>query len=290
MDEEQVLPDGVRSPAGSRRRRALRSLRSPSLWISLAVAVGLVFTAVPRRQEPSRISTEARLGMRTLTPLEAATLLAAGEARLSRIGGETVDLVTRRYLVPIPAEKLDPASYAEAAKYRQMTTYRGRPWRMPEAGWKRYYLRYRVERGPLERELAGRPLAAFHDPAVAAKPISFDSERLAFYAVCEVALLWVTFVLLWAIVRRVRPLLLPPALLLLLCAYLVAVALFSPAHFDADAFFQRWVVEEGFFYLLVLASALVPVTPVCLLVLLHERLSQRTRRPAGRPDVGIREA
>lgn len=253
--------DQGEAPRGFRQRLArLRPWRAPSVWICLGLAVMLVAAAVPRRQVASRIATEARIPMRALTPPEAAVLLAAGRARLARLDAETVDLVTRDYLIPLaPGDR----------RFEGALTHGGRSWRRLDAGWNGYSLRHELARGPLERELAGRPLAAFLDPAAAAERISFDSRLLGFYAVFEVALLWTTFLLLWSIVRRVRPLhLVPPALLLLVCGYLVAVGFYAPAHFDADAFYQRWVVEEGFYYLIPLATALVPVAAFSLLGLL----------------------
>ncbi len=264
MDHQEV-PRGFLQKLGGLRPR--RRLRSPSVWICLGLAVVLVLAAVPRRQEASRISTEGRIPMRALTTPEAAALLAGGRARLARIDAASVDLVTRDYLVPV--DPLRP----DHRPSQDVLTRGGRSWRHHSAGWNSYFLRYRLARGPLERELAGQPLAAFLDPAAAAKPVSFDSRRLVFYAVFEVALLWATFLLLWTIVRQLRPRhLLPPTLLLFACGYLVTVNWYAPAHFDADAFFQRWVVEEGFYYLIALAVALVPVSVLSLLGLCTARI------------------
>jgi hypothetical protein len=273
MDEHGV-PRGFLQRLGG-----FRPLRAPSVWICFGLAVALVLAAVPRRQqEASRIATEARIPMRVLTPPEAAVLLAGGRARLARIDVDTVDLVTRDYLIPFgPGDR----------SYKEVLTRGGRSWRYLAAGWNGYSLGYRLARGPLERELAGRPLAAFLDPSAAAVPLSFDSRRLVFYAVFEVALLWATFLLLWAIVRRVRPRhLVPPALLLLACGYLVTINWYAPAHFDADAFFQRWVVEEGFYYWIALATGLVPISFLSLLGLCAARVLPLTRQ--GRP-LGLRQ-
>lgn len=257
MDPQEARPGFLRRLANARPHRA------PSVWICLGLALALVLAAIPRRQEAGRMATEARIPMRALTPLEAAALLAAGRARLTWIGADAVDLSTRDYLVPRA-----PGSAPSDA----LLTRGGRTWKATSAGWNGYSLRYRLPRAPLEREL-GRPLAAFLDPAAAAEPVSFDSRRLVHYAVAEVALLWAAFLLLWTIVRRVRPLhLLPPALLLFTLGYLVTVALYAPAHFDADAFYQRWVVEEGFYYWITLGTALVPVSLFSLLGLCTVRV------------------
>lgn len=267
MDHQEV-PRGF-----LRRLSSLRPLRSPSVWICFALAVALVLAAVPRRQVASRIATEAWIPMRTLTPPEAAVLLTSGRGSLARIGADSVDLVTRDYLVPLGSFG------AESPSYQDVLTRGGRSWRLSAAGWNGYSLRYRLARRPLERELAGRPLAAFVEPAAAARPISFDSRLLALYAVIEMALLWAAFLLAWTIARRVRPShLVPPALLLLACGWLVTVNWYAPAHFDADAFFQRWVVEEGFYYLIPLAVALVPVSVLSLLGLCAVRVLE----PSGR--------
>ncbi len=102
------------------------------------------------------------------------------------------------------------------------------------------------------------------------------------YALFEVALIWAAFLLLWTVVRRVRPLhLLPPVLLLLAFGYLLAIKWYAPAYFDADAFLQRWVVEEAAPYLIWLAGVLVPVTACSLLGLLAVGLLRLARR--GRP-------
>jgi hypothetical protein len=266
MDHQEV-PHGF-----LRRLSSLRPLRAPSVWICFALAVTLVAAAVPRRQVASRIATEAWIPMRALTPPEAAALLAGGQARLARIGADSVDLVTSDYLVPLD-------SFSAESSARDVLTRGGHSWRLSAAGWNGYSLRYRLARGPLERELAGRPLAAFLDPAAAARPVSFDSRYLALYAVTEVMLLWAAFLLAWTIARRVRPWhLVPPALLLLVCGWLVTVNWYAPAHFDADAFFQRWVVEEGLYYLIPFAVALVPVSVLSLLGL----CAVRVLNPAGR--------
>jgi hypothetical protein len=232
-----------------------------------------VLAAVPRRQEASRIDTEARIPMRALTPPEAAALLVGGRARLARIDAGTVDLVSRDYLVPLAPGDPSP---------ERVLTRGSRSWHHLAASWDGYSLRYRLARGALERELAGRPLADFHDPAAAAEPISFDSGRLALYAVFEVAVLWATFLLAWTIARRVRPLhLLAPAFLLLAVGYLATVTWYSPAFFDADFFYQRWVVEEGFYYLVPIGAVLLPAAVLSLLGLLTVGLLRLARR--GRP-------
>lgn len=269
-------PSGLRSFL----RRLGEARRSPAVWISFGLAAALVLVAVPRRQEASRIVTEARIPMRALTPPEAAALLVGGRARLARIGVGSVDLVTRDYLVPLVPG--DPPA-------KDVLTRGSRSWRPVAASWNGYSLRHRLARGALERELAGRPLAEFHDPAAAAEPISFDSRRLALYAAGEVAVLWATFLLAWTIVRRVRPLhLVTPAFLLLAVGYLATVAWYSPAFFDADLFYQRWVVEEGSAYLAPMGAVLVPAAALSLFGLLAVgllRLARRGRPPGPRQHI-----
>jgi hypothetical protein len=183
-----------------------------------------------------RSGTEAWLPMRNLTSQEAMALLENGRARLTRIGSETVDLVTAVALVPTPTWKAaDP-----------VVRHGGRTWRPVSASWKDLSLRYRLARAPLEREAGGRPLAAFRDPKAAPARLSFASERLPLYAAFEVALLWVTLLLVWLIIGHLRPgTLIAPALLSLMAGYVWGVSWYAPALFDGDFFYQRWVVEPG---------------------------------------------
>jgi hypothetical protein len=210
-----------------------RLLPRPDFWITLALALAIVGLAMPLRRQASRTATEGWIPMRNLTPQEAAAMLGHG-ASLTRIGGRTVDLVTSVYLVPVSS----PEALGSVVRHG------GKVWQPVSAGWNGYSLGYRLDRVPLERELGGRPLAAFLDAGKRARRLSFRSEWLTFYALFEVMLLWATLFLAWLIVRYLRPLpLVAPALLLLMVGFVIAVAAYAPALIDADFFFQRWAVE-----------------------------------------------
>lgn len=250
--------------------------RFPALWITLVLAMALVAITVPRRQKAVRTATEAWIPMRNLTPPEAAVLLEHGKP-LARIGADTVDLVTDVYLVPMPSS--EPGD--------DLVRRGGKTWQTVAAGWNGYSLSYRLDRAPLERELGGRPLAAFLDPKARAVPLSFQSERLPLYAAFEVVLLWVTLLLLWLIVRFLRPrLLIAPALLLLTSGFIKLINGYAPALFDADFFFQRWAVEPaalvfaGLWLPLLWASAFSLLSLLALLILRQARRGEE--RPAGR--------
>jgi hypothetical protein len=210
-----------------------RLLRRPDFWITLALALAIVGLAMPLRRQASRTATEGWIPMRNLTPQEAAAMLGHG-ASLTRIDGRTVDLVTSIYLVPVSS----PEALGSVVRHG------GKVWQPVSAGWNGYSLRYRLDRVPLERELGGRPLAAFLDAGAQAHRLSFRSEWLPLYALFEVMLPWATLFLGWLIVRYLRPLpLVAPALLLLIVGFVMAVAAYAPALIDADFFFQRWAVE-----------------------------------------------
>lgn len=239
--------------------------RFPAVWITLILALALVAVAVPLRQKAARTATEAWIPMRNLTPREAAALLEHGKP-LARIGADTVDLVADVYLVPTSSSETGD----------NLVRRGGRTWQAVTAGWNGYSLRYRLDRALLERELGGRPLGAFLDPKARAVRLSFQSERLPLYAVFEVALLWATLLLLWLIVRFLRPLpLVAPALLLLTSGFMKLVSWYAPAFFDADFFFQRWTVEPialVFLFLwlpLLWASAFSLISLLAILVLRH---------------------
>ncbi len=254
-----------------------RSRRFFAVWISLAVAVAVVAIAIPQRRQADASDTTKWIPMRNLTPQEAAALLGQ-RASLARIGADTVDLVTDVYLVPVEGSP-DPST--------SLLRRGDKVWQPIAASWENYFLRYRLDRAPLERELGGRPLSAFLDPRAKSKRISFRSEWLPLYAVLEVALLWATFLLVWIVLRLVRPLpLVMPALLLVTAGFVAAVLAYSPALFDADFFCQRWAVEPIALALMLLGvPALLWGSALSLLALLGLgalRLMRRGAPPAQR--------
>jgi hypothetical protein len=263
------MPEGLRGPG----RRVRFAGRFPAAWITLVLALTIVAVAVPLRRRAVRTATEAWIPMRSLTPQEAAALLEHG-AKLSRIGAGTVDLVTSVYLTPVPS------SEGAGSPVRRG----GRTWQPVSASWEGYSLRYRLDRAPLERELGGRPLTAFLDPGARKAKLSFRSERLLLYAAFEAALLWVALLLLWLIVRRLRPLpLVAPALLLLAFGFVTVVLWYSPALWDADWFFQRWAVEPIALGLVGISVPLLWAAAFSLVALLLVLLLQLVMRGKARP-------
>ncbi len=250
-------------------RDPIHIVRSPAVWITLVLAVAVVAVAVPlRSQRAERTDTEAWVPMRNLTPQEAAALLETGD-RLARIGDGTVDLVTDRYLVPVRSPEGDA----------HLIRRGGRTWHPVVASMSGFALRYRLDRAPLEQELGGRPLAGFLDRKARARRLSFSSERLPLYAAFEVAILWATLLLLWLIVRAVRPrTLVAPALLLLAFGFLRMVSWYAPAWYDADFFYQRWVVESIALWVYLFGGLLVWASGLSLLGLLAVGLVRLLRR------------
>src|SRR5262245_1470065 len=134
-----------------------RSRRFFAVWISLAAAVAVVAIAIPGRRQADASDTTKWIPMRNLTPQEAAALL-GHRAALARIGADTVDLVTDVYLVPVKGSP-DPSLLRRGDKV----------WQPISASWANYFLRYRLDRAPLERGLGGQPLSAFFDPKAKSK-------------------------------------------------------------------------------------------------------------------------
>ena len=266
------MPEGLRGP--NRRARFVRFAgRFPAVCITLVLASAIVAVTVPLRQRAARTGSEAWIPMRSLTPQEAAALLEHG-AKLSRIGIGTVDLVTGVYLAPFPSPE-----GAGSPIHRG-----GRAWQPVSASWEGYSLRYRLDRSPLERELGGRSLTAFLDPGARKAKLSFRSERLLLYAAFEVALLWVALLLLWLVVRRLRPHpLIAPALLLLAFCFVIVVLWYSPALWDADWFFQRWAVEPIALGLLRISVPLSWSAVFSLVALVLVLLLQLVMRGKARP-------
>jgi hypothetical protein len=247
--------------------------RFPAVWITLALAVAVVGIAVLVRSQPAEpMDYSDSLPMRNLTPQEAAALLETGD-RLARIGAGSVDLITSRRLVPL-----------SSPKGATILIRRGsRLWAPKNAGSRSsdLALRYRLDRAPLERALGGRPLAMFFDPKAGSRKLSFSSERMPLYAAFEVALFWALFLLLWLIVRYLRPrTLILPTLLVLGIALLFAIQGYAPALTD-DGFYQRWAVEQIFIWLLVFLFPLAVLSGLSLLGLIGTGVLWLARRGKG---------
>ncbi|HEX4960366.1 MAG TPA: hypothetical protein VF173_05980, partial [Thermoanaerobaculia bacterium] len=109
--------------------------------------------------------------------------------------------------------------------------------------------------------------------------ISFSSEKLALYAVSEVAILWVTLLLVWLVIRRVRPLtLIAPALSLVAVGYMWVVSWYSPTLFDADFFYQRWAVESSAVMVLLFFLPMLVISGLSLLGFLATVIVRWVRR------------
>lgn len=226
----------------------------------MAIAVAVVGIALPFRQKADRSATDAWLPMRSLTPHEAAALLAAEVNRsTNRYAGTIVErltpadavLLTRWYVVEAPAPDTPlPESCGPLG-------IDGRHFELVSASWENCVSRYRVPREPLER-LLGRPLAAATPEERTAEGfdddrVSFSSDLVWLYFVAEVLLISLVLIALYATFARAHFLLWLPLCTALQIAGLVIVALYSPAFFDADFFHQRIVIED---------VALIPLTPL----------------------------
>jgi hypothetical protein len=247
--------------------------RFPAIWTTLALAVAVVGLAIMVRSQPAEpMSFSNSLPMRNLTPQEAAALLETGD-RLARIGDDSVDLITSRRLVPL-----------SSPRRAEILIRRGdRMWQPVTAGPKSLdlALRYRLDRAPLERALGGRSLATFLDPKALSRKLSFSSERMPLYASFEVALFWAVFLLLWLIVRYLRPrTLIAPLLLVLDFALLIVISVYAPALND-DGFYQRWAVEPIFIWVLVLLFPLGVAAGLSLLGLIGTGVLWLARRGKG---------
>jgi hypothetical protein len=202
---------------------------------SAVVASALVLSALPGRQHASRSATEALVPMRDLTAEEASALLRAPTAGaatvISVLTETTVVLETQNYVIARADHGHNPGE-------QQFTVTR--------ATWKALYSRYELPRRELERAL-GRSLSA--DPVrptrFADLTLSFDADLVPEYALIEIAFTTAWLALLGFALLHVRrfSLVLPLAWLWLLLP-VPFVAVYSPAFFDGDFFFQRILVER----------------------------------------------
>lgn len=256
--------------------------RFPAAWITLVLAVTVVGIAVLARSQPAEpMDYSDSLPMRNLTPQEAAALLETGD-RLARIGDSSVDLITSRRLVPLTSPKGATILIRRGSRL----------WVPKNAGSRSsdLALRYRLDRAPLERALGGRPLSKFFDPKAGSRKLSFSSERMPLYAAFEVALFWALFLLLWLIVRYLRPrTLILPTLLVLGIALLFAIQGYAPALTD-DGFYQRWAVEGIFLPLFVFLFPLAVLSGLSLLGLIGTGVLWLARRGKGTLQPAYRTA
>jgi hypothetical protein len=189
--------------------------------------------------------------MRSLTPHEAAALLAAEENRstnhfagtlIERLTPSDAILLTRWYVVetPAPGSPL-PESYS-------LVEVDGRHFELVSGSWESCVSRYRVPREPLQR-LVSRPLVAATPEERTAEGfdddrVSFSSDLVWLYFVTEVLLIALALVAFYAIFARAHFLLWLPLCMALQLSMMIVVAIYSPAFFDADFFHQRIVIEN----------------------------------------------
>jgi hypothetical protein len=243
--------------------------------VACVLATAIVLGAIPSRWEGRRIGTDAWIPLRPPTPAEAAALIrfsedeGGGFVRIVGLSDDEVRLASAFYLYPADDGR------SESGEELGEITVEGRRLRIASATWEAYWLLYRVDRVALEAAL-GRAIPDDEVRDYGNRTVSFRPDFLPLYAIAEIAMLsaWAIAVA-WPLLRWRRLTLVLPALYASSAVLFLCVLDYSPAHVDADAFYQRIVVEDLAFVAFFFPTPAIASAVLFALLVFAEAIARR---------------